>query len=698
MGLAVEHLLLRLRPLHRRLRAAVERRGAVSERTTEKGVDAVCVTARDAALLLDHLDDRLRREDASAAPLALDSAEIALEKLLRARAADESATLPLDALEREAHLDADEIGALLVAVAPEIDGSYELVYGFVVDDLARRFASVELVSALLAGGARGELALRRKLGAAGSLQRRGLLEEAPDPTPTGRHRVLKPTRRALAFLLSGRGDACALFRDPWEIATRDESTPPGVEPSALERLARALATRRVDVLGVWGPAASAREDAVTALARRAGLVLRRLDPAHPGESVAIAEECDALLWCDADALRDHGSDAALTAFVEQALQRTARICFSGTHPLRPLPLLLGKRFAELWLDEPTIDERARLWREALPGASDPEIAAIATRMRLDPLRIRAAARVAHDRAAVELDTGPLAPHLDAALGIVTRSRGTRFTTLIEPRRRAEDLVLPQAAHRAVLEVAAFARAAATVSDRWGMGRMITGGGGIKALFTGESGTGKTLAAEIIAHELGVPLLRVDLARVVSKWVGETEQNLEVAFSEAEATQAVLFFDEADALFGKRGQVQRGADRYANLEVSYLLQRLEDYAGVAVLATNLRENVDVAFTRRFQAVVHFPRPGAPERLRIWRRAFPSTAPLCADVDLDMLAGLDMTGASIVSSARTAALLTAERGDGAIRMDAIVRAVARQFQREARILTPRDLGPYARVLEG
>ena len=157
-----------------------------------------------------------------------------------------------------------------------------------------------------------------------------------------------------------------------------------------------------------------------------------------------------------------------------------------------------------------------------------------------------------------------------------RQHSAHFAMVVKPKRGPEDLILPPSLHRQVLEVAQFFRAWPHVAEGWGFGRLMTGDGGVKALFTGDSGTGKTLAAEVIAGLLHMPLLKVDLARVVSKWVGETEKHLEAAFREAEASHAVLFFDEADALFGKRGEVQHGTDRYANLEVSYLLQRLEEH--------------------------------------------------------------------------------------------------------------------------
>ena len=213
--------------------------------------------------------------------------------------------------------------------------------------------------------------------------------------------------------------------------------------------------------------------------------------------------------------------------------------------------------------------------------------------------------------------------------------------------------------------------------------------------TGDSGTGKTAAAEVIAGEVDrdQPMLKVHLASVVSKWVGETEKNLDAVFQHAEESHAVLFFDEADSLFAKRGEVDKGSDRYANLEVGFLLQRLEDFGGLAILASNHKDQIDEAFMRRFQVVLHFPRPTPGERLRLWRLALPPQAPLDADIDFDLLQKLDLTGAGIVNSARTAALLAALEQAPGIGMAHLVPAIARQFQHEARLLPMSQLGRHA-----
>jgi SpoVK/Ycf46/Vps4 family AAA+-type ATPase len=236
-----------------------------------------------------------------------------------------------------------------------------------------------------------------------------------------------------------------------------------------------------------------------------------------------------------------------------------------------------------------------------------------------------------------------------------------------------------------------------VAEGWGFGRLASGGGGLKAFFTGDPGTGKTLAAEVVAALLGMPLLKLNSAQILSKWVGETEKNLDEAFAEAETSHAVLFVDEADALCGRRGEVRHGTDRYANTEVSHLLQRLEDHDGLVILASNLKDNIDPAFVRRFQVILHFPRPSEEDRLRLWRLAFPAEAPLRPDVDLGALARLDMTGAGIVGAARTSALMAADLGLEAIGMAQVVKGVARQYRRDGRVLAPREFGPYAAFLQ-
>ena len=231
-----------------------------------------------------------------------------------------------------------------------------------------------------------------------------------------------------------------------------------------------------------------------------------------------------------------------------------------------------------------------------------------------------------------------------------------------------------------------------VHGDWGFRRKLGHGRALAALFTGRSGTGKTMAASIIARALELDLYKIDLAAVVSKYIGETEKNLDRIFAEGQTSNAVLFFDEADALFGKRSEVKDAHDRYANIEVAFLLQRIEAYEGLVVLASNLARNIDEAFARRMRHTVEFPFPDAAHREQIWRGVFPREAPLAADVDFGFLAQrFDIAGGSIRNVALAAAFLAAE-DDSEIGMPHLIRAMAREMQKLGRLPARADFGGY------
>jgi vesicle-fusing ATPase len=258
---------------------------------------------------------------------------------------------------------------------------------------------------------------------------------------------------------------------------------------------------------------------------------------------------------------------------------------------------------------------------------------------------------------------------------------------IDPVARWEDLVLPAGHLELLREVVRHVRHRTQVYERWGFGERTARGLGVTALFAGESGTGKTLAAEVLAAELGLDLYRIDLAATVSKYIGETEKNLSRLFDAAEASGAVLLFDEADALFGKRGEVKDGHDRYANLEVAYLLQRMESYRGLAILTTNLRSNVDRAFLRRLRFVVQFPFPDAEQRAEIWLRTIPANAPL-AGIEPEQVARLAVSGGSIRSIALSAAFAAAEDGTPITRAH-VLRAAQVDYAKAERALTDSEM---------
>ena len=259
-------------------------------------------------------------------------------------------------------------------------------------------------------------------------------------------------------------------------------------------------------------------------------------------------------------------------------------------------------------------------------------------------------------------------------------------------------MLPVDSTQQLHEICEQVRHRARVFEAWEFDRKLSLGKGLNALFCGPSGTGKTMAAGIVARELGLDLYKIELSGVVSKYIGETEKNLARVFDEAEATSAILFFDEADALFGKRSEVKDAHDRYANVETSYLLQRMEEYEGISILATNLRRNMDDAFVRRIAFVVQFPEPEEPERLRIWQGVFPEALPRRDDIDLAFMARqFKLSGGHIKNIALSAAFLSATDGT-AMSMRHIVRATRRELQKMGKSVASVEFGVYAGILEG
>jgi hypothetical protein len=694
---AVSHLKLRLQGIHRVLRAAVLAQIDRASRLARADLTPLCITEDEALHLLDDAERFVLDVLPGGWQLTDAAPDAEAESALRARAQDAGVALPLDRLALQFDLTDFEQFAVLACAAPELDRCYERIYAFILDELSRGAACVELVSALASPALDGRIALRHVLARFGKLRRCGILVARGDAGEL--RRELRVADGLIGYLTGEGSDLACLCRDTMTAPDKNIAPDPRVA-----QFAGAVSAGALRIVGIWGPHQSAKEEFVHALGAALGARLRHWTMPADGIVVGLrdaAQEAIAggsLLWIVADDFTQAARREVAQLLADELERTSVRVVVTAAQPWRPTVLLASGAYAEIELAALNLAARREMWSEEMPELGAAQALEMATRLRLARREVRAAVHMARteERLAPASRATPF-KRVQHATSALAGSRSREFATLIRPKRGPDDLILPQSVHRQVLEIAQFFRAWPTVAETWGFGRLATGEGGIKALFTGESGTGKTLAAEVIAGELQMPLLRIELSRVVSKWVGETEKNLEAAFAEAEDGQAVLLFDEADALFGKRGEVESGVDRYANLEVSYLLQRLDDHGGLVLLASNLKDNIDSAFTRRFQSILHFPRPERPERLRIWQMAFPREAPVDLSIDFEALASLDMTGAGIVGAARTAALFAAEEGAGAIGKSHIVRAIARQFRREARLLTPVELGPYASLLQ-
>ncbi|MFE5854725.1 ATP-binding protein [Streptomyces sp. NPDC056500] len=463
---------------------------------------------------------------------------------------------------------------------------------------------------------------------------------------------------------------------------------PGRMPESQALLAGELA-RAVGADGMaaltGGDLQTRREVMVTA-ARAAGLATFTLSaadlPADPADRVALARlwEREAVLLPAALLVEVSETAKAATAEAFVAMLGVP-VVLSSEDPL-PAPTV---HRAQLVVEPLEQAEQRELWRAALEGhGGDVDVAGLVAQFSLPGHVIRTAGAVARE-AGGDVRAGAWSAGL-AHARIALDELGRR----VEPQGGWDDLVVPERQRRILREIVAHVRQRATVYQDWGFEDVLRRGLGVTALFAGSSGTGKTLAAEVVAGELGLDLFVIDLSQVVSKYIGETEKNLRRVFDAAERGGAVLLFDEADALFGKRSEVKDSHDRYANLEVSYLLMRMESYRGLAILTTNQKKALDQAFLRRLRFVVDFPFPDLAERAEIWRRVIPSRVPVDG-VAVERLAQLTVAGGSIRNIALSAAFLAADEGTE-LRMRHLLAAAHTEYVKFERSVTPTEVAGW------
>ncbi|HEY9852399.1 MAG TPA: ATP-binding protein [Leptolyngbyaceae cyanobacterium] len=424
--------------------------------------------------------------------------------------------------------------------------------------------------------------------------------------------------------------------------------------------------RILPVIQLCGEGAATSKIAIAAAACTAlGVILQVMNAADIPVTVAEREAL-ARLWEREAAL----SDRVLLIDCEDGDSATIRVVLSLLEQLQSLLIVATREpltprhrpTIRIDVNKPSSNEQKLLWKSALGSLAtqlNGQLATVATQFNLSPPAIHSVSLEILNEWEREPTPHSLSQRLWNACRVQARSRLENLAQRIESTATWEDLVLPEPQRQLLQDMAASVRQRAKVYENWGFARKDRRGLGISALFSGASGTGKTMAAEVLANELQLELYRIDLSAVVSKYIGETEKNLRRVFDAAETGGAILLFDEADALFGKRSEVKDSHDRYANIEVSYLLQRMEAYRGLAILTTNLKSALDTAFLRRIRFVVQFPFPDVAQRQEIWRRIFPIDTPT-EGLDLDKLARLNVAGGNIRNIALNAAFLAADTG--------------------------------------
>jgi AAA+ superfamily predicted ATPase len=615
--------------------------------------------------------------------------------------------LRLDELARLFELTPFDLDVLLICLAPELDLRYERLYAYLQDDVTKKRPSVDLVLNLLSPSFEAKLAARNRFLPPAPLILHHLVTLFDDPSqpyPPLLRKYLRVDDRIVAYLLDS--DELDPRVRPYAVHTAaptrlDELNLPVDLKGRLVSLVQGQAQGLI--LYFQGSYGMGKQATAEALCRELGQGLlvvagERLTEARQESFQTVARltcreallQGAALYWDGFDVLFPDERRSALHALLAELAGRPGLTFLAGEATWEPVDALATHTFVRVEFPRPAYADRLNLWRAALNSALplDPgaDLPAVAAKFRFSGGQIRDAAATAANLARWRDPSNSQisAADLYAASRLHSNRKLASLAQKITPHYTWTDIVLPPDRLAQLRELCNSVKYRVQVYDDWGFDRKLALGKGLSALFAGPSGTGKTMAAEIIAHELGLDLYKIDLSSVVSKYIGETEKNLARIFVEAETSNAILFFDEADALFGKRSEVRDAHDRYANIEIAYLLQKMDEYEGVVILATNLRKNMDEAFVRRVHFTVEFPFPTEADRRRIWEQIWPTETPRRADLDLVAMARrFELAGGSIRNIAVAAAFLAADNGQE-VDMSHLLQAARREFQKMGKVV--------------
>jgi AAA+ superfamily predicted ATPase len=588
---------------------------------------------------------------------------------------------------------------VLLALAPEISAGYGKIFAYLNDNLNQAYLTVDLATRVLRQERRQRLALQSRLLPGAPLIHHRLVQLNPaDGMDTHTSRRLHPAPRLIQWLL--RDNLVALSEGATVL---DTARIPFVPKLTAERLVQLRGALNSPItVAIVGGTTGTREGVAMAVAREAGRSLVRVD----------VERCKTYLQQPMDLVRDLQLDGSIPYLVnvpdtsEEPALRLQMLNLGTALAALPYPVAVGGNdrravAAMLGGERPNVTvpvgrastaERIDAWGEAFERRGWDRVKAGDIAERFYSVGGTTIERVC-ERAHAE--AGGQEPDLDTLWASAREASRPEFSGLAQriiPKYGWNDLILPEKIIGQLKHLEQYLAQQETVMHRWGGQKVRPRGYGIKALFSGSPGTGKTMCAEVIAHSLGLDLFKVDLSAVISRWVGETEKNLKEIFDAAEGGSSVILFDEADSLFGSRGDVKQAQDRFANQEVSFLLQRLEVFEGCAILTTNLQENIDEAFLRRFGAVIEFPMPTPTERLRLWDRAIPDQAPRAADLDLEYISRqFTLAGGSIINASINACIVAAAEGTD-VGMPHVINAIARELHKMGKQINRVHFGEY------
>lgn len=678
-----------------------------------QGKEAPDMLAAESAVQLSKQIEALRRQNATRARSSMSG----------------GIQLPMPALARAFGLNRFESDVLWLAAAAQLQSRYGTLFAYAHNDLTRPWLSVDLALQLLCETPQEQMERRAVFSPDGTLARFRLVRfgsERDEREATFLSRSVVAEERIAEFLLGSNALDAQISpftsidgeKKPHVCAEYSAKTSGFWKPNTLQRAAELARHTPLMLITLEGPYGSGKLDAARTLSAALGKSLLVADLQQALGHSQPLEMTFALLLREA-ALQQ--STLYLAHFERLLADPTAahvmalRQALKNSAGCEPTLIVIGTEAAwqvqppwaestllHFKLDPPGYAQRVQAWERALHAqpraAPDGDaLRGLAGKYALSNGQIEDAARMAEQLAALRGADAPIdADDLRAAAGAQSNQGLQRIAQKVTPVYRWDDIVLPPSSMRQLREAYATLKQRQVVLAEWGFEHKMALGKGTAILFAGPSGTGKTMAAQILAHELNLDLYKVDLSTLVSKYIGETEKNLSQIFKEAQTSNAILFFDEADALFGKRSEVKDAHDRYANIEVAYLLQRVEEYDGAVILASNLNQNMDDAFRRRLRHLIEFPFPDAEHRERIWRAAFPAQAPLEAELDFTFLARqFELSGGNIRNAAFAAALIAAQEGKP-IGMQHLALAVLREMQKMGKLPARTDFRQYYDLL--
>ncbi|MBN2007094.1 MAG: AAA family ATPase [Anaerolineae bacterium] len=621
---------------------------------------------------------------------------------LQKQAQRQGIVLRLDHLTQIFGLRPFEVDVLLVCIAPHLDLRYERLYGYLQDDVTRKRPTVNLALDLLCDPGPNRLLMYPYFAEDAPLFRHHLLEPI-SPAEATDHALLSqplsPDKAVVSWLLGEYRPHPLLTEHTVLISVPPHDT---ILQDEIRTALNHAATIPQSVLIFYGADQAGAHIAAQYFAAQMNRILLVVNLDNLGGSNVTPTMALRLALRDArmtgaipylagwDAVLVNG--APPPALFSDICNYPDFVIVAGKAQWQPKGIDRDAHL--LWIESPIPDypHRIALWQRYLEdknvSAANLDITDLAGQFLLTTGQIRDSVATARDLAAQ--NNHPLGIQ-DLFLSARSHSNPSLsgLARKIVPRYKWDDIVLPEDQVEILREIVSTVRGRPIVMESWGVGRKLAASNGVTVLFAGPPGTGKTMGAEVIAADLGLDLYKIDLSTIVSKYIGETEKNLERIFNEAQSSNAILFFDEADAIFGKRSEVKDAHDRYANIEVSYLLQRMEAYDGVTMLATNLRSNVDDAFTRRLQFAVHFPFPEDAYRLRIWETLFPPDVPRAPDLDFKLLAErFKLAGGNIRNIIVGAAFLAAAQSMP-VSMNHLLHATRREMQKMGRLVSERDM---------